>query len=165
MVRGIVPADKTVKRIVETSTRLEHAATRLGLSKSCVTRHAKRLGVRSTFRYGAERLPRDEVLVPMLRETRGIGPLADRLGVTRQLLTEKAESLGVDARFRDQAGLPGDITLLQNLLWCDRFSDLAREYGVPEHHSRNQARRLGVRSPSRRLDKTNEAVAASRGRP
>jgi hypothetical protein len=164
MVRGIVPADRTVKRIVETSTSLEHAAARLGLSKSCVTRHARRLGVRSTFRYGVERLPPDEVLVSMLRDTRGIGPLADRLGVTRMLLTEKAEQLGIDARFKDRAGLPDDVTLWQALLWCDRFSDVAREYGVPEHHIRNQARRLGVPSPARRGKKTKAAVSNRRGR-
>ncbi len=164
MVRGIVPADSVIKRIVLSSTSLEQAACRLQLSKSCVTRHAKRLKVRSTFRYGVERLPPDEVLVSLLRDTRGIGPLAERLGVTRMLLTEKAAELGIDARFKDRAGLPDDITLWQKLLWCDRFSDLAREYGVPEHHVRNQARRLGVPSPARRGKKTRAAVSNRRGR-
>ena len=96
------PDDATLRRAITTSRSFEEAATRLGLGKTTVRKHAARLGVRTRFRFGCEMLPSDTALKRMLREAekgKGLHPLARRLGVTKNLLMEKADELGVSGRF------------------------------------------------------------------
>lgn len=148
-----MPSDDVIRHAVEHSHSFEEAASRVGLSKTCVRRHASRLGVRTRFLYGKERLPSDVALKAMLVDAskgKGMAELARRLGVTRKLLSEEASRLGVDGRVKVGAGLPADVTLLAELQACERFLDVAQRYGVLLHTVRNQARRLGVPSPSKR---------------
>ncbi|SFM16240.1 hypothetical protein [Methylobacterium pseudosasicola] len=148
------PDDIVLKRVIQDSRSFADAAERLGLSKTCVRTHADRLGIRTRFRYGFEKIPQsDTVLKRMFRETRngtGLSAVARRLGVRRKLLTEESDRVGVDGRRAIRRFLPDDETLRSDLLACRSFSDLARQYGVHEHNVRNQARRLDVPSPSKR---------------
>jgi hypothetical protein len=148
--------DEVLRQTVETSRSLREAATRLGVSQTYVRTRANRIGVRSQFRYGVEKLPPTEHLVGLLQDAhdgRGRLPLARRLGVQPEVLAEAADELGMDCRYVVRAGLPDDTTLRHDLLTCGSFSELAREYGVADHMVRNQARRLGVPAPSKRASR------------
>ncbi|MEN3238310.1 hypothetical protein PUR29_33215 [Methylobacterium ajmalii] len=145
--------DVTLSRVIQRAKSLEEAASLLGVSKTWTRRQADRLGVRTQFRYGVERLPDDARLKRMLADAgrgRGAEELARRLGVTVALILEEGERLGVDPRRRTRAGLPDDATLKRELETCARFTDLARRYAVAPHTIRNQAKRLGVPSPTMR---------------
>ena len=145
--------DDVFRRTVETSKSLQEAATRLGLSKSYVTKRASRIGVRSRFRYGVEKLPPAEQLVGLMQEARdgrGRLPLARRLKVRPEVLADAAGELGMDCRYVVRLGLPDDETLQHELETCASLSELAREYAVAEHTIRNQLRRLGIPAPTKR---------------
>jgi hypothetical protein len=145
--------DNTLRRAIERAPSFEEAASVLGMSKTWTRRQAERLGVRTQFRYGVERLPDDARLKRMLADAgrgRGMAELARRLGVTEALILEEGERLGVDPRRQTRAGLPDDATLKRELETCARFTDLARRYAVAPHTIRNQAKRLGVLSPTKR---------------
>ena len=120
----------------------------LGVSQTTVAKHARRLGVRSEFRLGRERLPPDDILRGMLLEAgqgSGLKSLARNLHVTTTLLAAKAAEIGVDGRRQVRRGLPDDAALRQMISTCSSMSALAAHLGVADHHVRNQARRLNVR--------------------
>ena len=149
----MAPDDNTLRRVIEGSSSFRDAAENLHLSIRCVRTHAARLGVRTRFRYGVEKLPPDTALKALLRDARngsGAEALARRLGVRTELLKEHAGRLGVDCRRQVRAGLPDDGTLRWDMLTCESFEELAARYRVAEHAVRNQAKRLGIPSPTRR---------------
>lgn len=150
----LAPDDAVLIRVIPDSRSLQDAADRLGLSKTCVREHADRLGLRSRFRYGVEKIPGDDkTLKRLFAETHdktGLAALARRLRVRSALLAEESDRVGVDGRRAIRKRLPDDATLKSDMLACFSFADLAREYGVQEYTVRNQAKRLGVPSPSRR---------------
>ncbi|AWV14877.1 hypothetical protein A3862_04630 [Methylobacterium sp. XJLW] len=148
-----VPDDGTLRRVIEGASSFRDAAEQLHLSITCVRTHAERLGVRTQFRYGFEKLPSDTALKALLREARkgrGAEALARRLGVRTESLKEEADRLGVECRMQVRAGLPDDETLRREMLTCQSFAELAARYRVKDYMVRNQARRLGIPSPSRR---------------
>jgi DNA-binding CsgD family transcriptional regulator len=148
--RRKAPDDQTLRRTIEESKSLYQAALILGLSVSCVRKHAHRLGVRSRFRLGREKLPDDDTLKHLLRNTTSIAQLSRELDVRPELLSEKARSFRIDARRKVRKGLPDDAVLREDLLTCHTLQELADEYGVAERTVRNQLQRLNLPSPSKR---------------
>jgi hypothetical protein len=154
MARRRVPNDYILKHTIRASKTFADAAQRLGLSQTCVRKHAWRIYARPQFRYGVEKLPNSDFEMRNLfrasRDNGGLAPLARRLGVTRQLLAEECDRVGVNGRMRVRQGLPDDRTLRRDMLACESFAALARQYHVRDWTIRNQAKRLGIPSPSKR---------------
>lgn len=148
LVRNPLPNPSDLAAMIEASPSLKEAAAKLGVSQTTVAKHARRLGVRSEFRLGRERLPPDDILRGMLLEAgegSGLKSLARNLHVTTTLLAAKAAEIGVDGRRQVRRGLPDDAALRQMISTCSSMSALAARLGVADHHVRNQARRLNVR--------------------
>jgi len=148
LVRNPLPNPGDLAAVIEASSSLKEAAAKLGVSQTTVAKHARRLGVRSEFRLGRERLPPDDILRGMLLEAgqgSGLKSLARNLHVTTTLLAAKAAEIGVDGRRQVRRGLPDDAALRQMISTCSSMSALAAHLGVADHHVRNQARRLNVR--------------------
>lgn len=92
------PTDPVIENTVRSSREFDEAAQRLGLSESCVRKHARRLGVATRSMLGIEHLPQDGILKGLLREAaeRGELPaLARVLSVSPGRLTEECERLGI----------------------------------------------------------------------
>lgn len=146
--RNPLPDSSHLAAVIEASSSLKEAAAKLGVSQTTVAKHARRLGVRSEFRLGRERLPPDDILKGMLLDAgqgSGLQSLARDLQVTPTLLAAKAAEIGVDGRRQVRRGLPDDAALRQMISTCSSMSALAARLGVADHHVRNQARRLNVR--------------------
>lgn len=153
MRRSTFTPDDVMRRAIETSRSFEEASAKLGLSKSCVRKNADRLGVRTRWRSGREKLPDDRTLRAMMLASRQGGGLAEikrSLGLSWETIQYHAARLGLDCTKEVRPGLPDDETLRREMLACQRFSDVARRYGVHDHTIRNQARRLGIPSPTKR---------------
>lgn len=138
-------SDAEIANVIERSASLRQAGAQLGFGTTWARRQAKRLGVRSRYRLGAERLPDNATLARLLGEARSVQGLATQLGVTPECLQARADDLGIDARRSVRSGLPDDETLTRDICEAESVSALARRYGLPYHTVRNQSRRLGVR--------------------
>lgn len=94
--------------------------------------------------------PADHVLRTVITSTCSLKIAAERLGLSERTAQRHARRLGVQSHYRTHEGMPADDKLFQDLYWCDSFRELADQYRVPEYAVRNEAKRLGVTSPSMR---------------
>lgn len=108
--------------------------------------------------------PSDDVLRHVIENSASFEAAAFRLGVEHSTVQRHAARLGVRTMYRVREGLPSESTLVLEMLFCERFRDVADKYGVEEHLIRNEAKRLGVTAPTKRrvYGPTREVMAPFR---
>lgn len=143
-------SDAHLRRAIQAAASLAEVARSLGMSVTCTRGHAKRLGARTRFRLGRERLPEPFTINAVLEECRTVRASARRLGVPPEVLREAMTRHGLEAPYKVRAGLPEDEALHRELVAATSLADLAHRWGVEVHTVRNQCKRLGVPVPTRR---------------